>query len=214
MSALAAGLSGRRSTRTRCPRRACSWSGGEPPPTRPRREPTSCRDSTQPPSPRLARCWPAPARAARRTTRSPSTSRPAMRSRMRGPRGWCMTAPWPREPGPASLRRARPSDLYPAGDAKPGRLDEAAVDVDATVRSSRRRVGPQRRPLLIDRAQVGIVVARHVQQGHVEAADDVLEIVGGQVPAAEDDIGCEPDELVAVQALVDLVRDREDAHWD
>ena len=55
------------------------------------------------------------------------------------------------------------------------------------------------------------MVARHVQQRHVEAADDVLEVVPGQVPAREDDVSLEIQELVPVQALVDLVRDGENA---
>jgi hypothetical protein len=55
------------------------------------------------------------------------------------------------------------------------------------------------------------VVARYVQQRHVETADDVLEVVPGQVSARQDDVRLEIQELVSVQALVNLVRDGENA---
>jgi hypothetical protein len=55
------------------------------------------------------------------------------------------------------------------------------------------------------------VVARHVEQGDVEPGDEVLEVVEGQVAAAEDQVGTQSVEPVAVERLVDLVGDREDA---
>jgi len=55
------------------------------------------------------------------------------------------------------------------------------------------------------------VVAGYVQKGDVETADQVLEIVEGQVAAGKDDVGPDRREPVAVERLVDLIADREDA---
>jgi hypothetical protein len=55
------------------------------------------------------------------------------------------------------------------------------------------------------------VVAWDVEERHVEAGDDVLEVVEGKIATTENDVGLQPGELVAVEAFVDLVRDRKDA---
>ena len=55
------------------------------------------------------------------------------------------------------------------------------------------------------------MIARHVQQRHIEAADDVLEIVKGKIPAAKYDVGLQTVELVSIEPLIDLVRDGKDA---
>jgi hypothetical protein len=55
------------------------------------------------------------------------------------------------------------------------------------------------------------VVARHVEQGNVETADEIFEVVEGQVAASEHEIGSHVGQPVAVEAFVDLVRNREDA---
>jgi hypothetical protein len=55
------------------------------------------------------------------------------------------------------------------------------------------------------------VVAWDVKERHVEAGDDVLEVVEGKIATTENDVGLEPGELVTVEAFVDLVRDRKDA---
>ena len=55
------------------------------------------------------------------------------------------------------------------------------------------------------------MVARHVEQRHIEAADDVLQVVEGKVPATKHDVGLQAVELVSVEPFVDLVRDRKDA---
>jgi hypothetical protein len=55
------------------------------------------------------------------------------------------------------------------------------------------------------------VVARHVEHGNVEPAHQVLEVVEGQVAAADDDIGTDLGEPIAIERLVDLVGDGEDS---
>jgi hypothetical protein len=55
------------------------------------------------------------------------------------------------------------------------------------------------------------VVAGDVKQRDVEAADQILEVVERKVPAAEHDVRPHRGQLVAVEALFDLVRDGEDA---
>lgn len=55
------------------------------------------------------------------------------------------------------------------------------------------------------------MVARDVQQGHVEAADEVFEVVPGQVAAAEDEVRLQGRQPFAVESLFDLVGDGEDA---
>jgi hypothetical protein len=55
------------------------------------------------------------------------------------------------------------------------------------------------------------VVARHVEQRDVEAADQVLEIVEGQVAAAQDQVGPDLRQALAVETFIDLVGDGEDA---
>jgi hypothetical protein len=55
------------------------------------------------------------------------------------------------------------------------------------------------------------VVARDVQQGDVEPADQVLEVVERQVAAADDEVGLDAGQAIAVETLIDLVGDREDA---
>ena len=55
------------------------------------------------------------------------------------------------------------------------------------------------------------MVPGYVEQGHVEPAEQVFEVVEGEVTAAEDQVGVEVSQPVAVQRLFDLVGDGEDA---
>jgi hypothetical protein len=55
------------------------------------------------------------------------------------------------------------------------------------------------------------VVARDVEQRDVEPADEILQIVEGQVAAAEDQVGPDLRQAVAVETLIDLVGNGEDA---
>jgi hypothetical protein len=55
------------------------------------------------------------------------------------------------------------------------------------------------------------VVAGHVEQRDVEAADEIFEVVEGQVAAAEHHVRPDLGQLVRVKAFLDLVRDGEDA---
>lgn len=55
------------------------------------------------------------------------------------------------------------------------------------------------------------MVARHVEKGNVQPADEVLEVVERQVAAAQDQVRPDRRELVAVESLLDLVGDGEDA---
>ena len=55
------------------------------------------------------------------------------------------------------------------------------------------------------------MVAGHVQQGDVEPADQVLEVVERQVAAAQDEVGPDAGQAIAVQTVIDLVGNREDA---
>jgi hypothetical protein len=57
------------------------------------------------------------------------------------------------------------------------------------------------------------VVSGHVQDRNVEAADQVLEVVEGQVATRQDDVGPIGAEPISIKGLVDLVGDREDAQW-
>jgi hypothetical protein len=55
------------------------------------------------------------------------------------------------------------------------------------------------------------VVPRHVEQRHVEPADQVLEIVERKIAAAQHQVEVQAAQLVAIQRLVDLVGDGEDS---
>lgn len=55
------------------------------------------------------------------------------------------------------------------------------------------------------------MVAGHVQQRDVDPADQVLEVIERQVAAAKDQVGTKARQPVAVEPLIDLVRDGEDA---
>jgi len=55
------------------------------------------------------------------------------------------------------------------------------------------------------------VVAGHVEQRHVEPANQVLEIVERKIATAQDKLDVQRPQLVAVQGLVDLVGDGEDS---
>jgi hypothetical protein len=57
------------------------------------------------------------------------------------------------------------------------------------------------------------MVPRHVQQRHIEAADQVLEVIEREVAARENDVRPIRAKPVSVKSLVDLVGDREDAQW-
>src|SRR5690242_19521654 len=66
--------------------------------------------------------------------------------------------------------------------------DHATVDVDAPLRPRARKLRAQRHPGHVRRLEAWVVVAGYVQQRNVEAADEILEVVEGQVPAAEDHV--------------------------
>src|SRR4029077_7131973 len=54
-----------------------------------------------------------------------------------------------------------------------------------------------------------------VDEGDIQPAHDVLEIVEGKVAGGDDEVGPEALELVAVESFLDLVGDRQDArHGD
>ncbi len=89
-----------------------------------------------------------------------------------------------------------------AGDTQPGRVLNPAVNVDAALRSPCGSFESQGRPRIVETRRDRVVVARHVQQRHVEA---------GQVPARQHEVGLQRDELVSEKALVLLVRDGENA---
>jgi hypothetical protein len=55
------------------------------------------------------------------------------------------------------------------------------------------------------------VIAGHVEKRNVEPADQVLEIVEGQVAAAQDQVGPDLRQAIAIEAFIDLVGDGEDA---
>jgi hypothetical protein len=55
------------------------------------------------------------------------------------------------------------------------------------------------------------VVAGNVEHRHVEPADQVLEVVEGEVAAPQDELRPQGRQPVAVQRLVDLVGDGQDA---
>src|SRR5207249_3747819 len=98
-----------------------------------------------------------------------------------------------------------------AGERQPGSGDHTAVGVvaalgprDRVLEADRGRVDGRRRELLV-------VVAGHVHQRLVRPADQVLEVVEGQVAAGDDQVGPKLCEQVAVEGLLDLVRDGQDA---
>lgn len=55
------------------------------------------------------------------------------------------------------------------------------------------------------------MIAGHVEKRNVEPADQVLEIVEGQVAAAQDQVGPDLRQAIAIEAFIDLVGDGEDA---
>jgi len=55
------------------------------------------------------------------------------------------------------------------------------------------------------------VVAGNIEERHVEPADDVLEVVEGKIAAAQDEVRFDRGQAIAIQRLVDLVGDGEDA---
>jgi hypothetical protein len=55
------------------------------------------------------------------------------------------------------------------------------------------------------------VVARHVQQGHAGAGNQVLQVVERQVARGEDEVRVQLLERILVQRVIDLIGDRQDA---
>jgi hypothetical protein len=102
-------------------------------------------------------------------------------------------------------------DSTKPGDAKPCNLDQAAVDVGASLRPWHRKLSSQGHPRRVWWLEAGVVVAGYVKQRDVEAADQVFEVVEWKIPAAEHDVRPDWRQLIAVEALLDLVRDGEDA---
>lgn len=54
------------------------------------------------------------------------------------------------------------------------------------------------------------MVARHVDERNIEAADDILQVVERQVATGNHQVRAKAGELVGVERLIDLVRNRED----
>src|SRR5438045_2670308 len=74
-------------------------------------------------------------------------------------------------------------------DDQPGRLDDLPVEVDAAGRAGAARLEGEGHPVGSGRAKLWIVVAGNEEQRHVQPADEVLQVVEGQVPAAQDQVG-------------------------
>lgn len=98
------------------------------------------------------------------------------------------------------LVRARLVTKAPAqpGYAQPLHLDDATVNVVATLRSGDRSLRLQRQPGQVRRNEALIVISGHVQKRHVGAADQVLEIVERQVAARDDEVGPELADLLDI----------------
>jgi hypothetical protein len=77
-------------------------------------------------------------------------------------------------------------------------LDYTTVHVVATLRSGDGSLRLQRQPGHVRRNEALIVISGHVQKGHVGAADQVLEIVEGQVAARDDEVGPELADLLGI----------------
>jgi hypothetical protein len=77
-------------------------------------------------------------------------------------------------------------------------LDDATIDVVATLRSGDGHLRPQRRPCHVRGPDARIVISRYVEERHVGAADQVLEIVERQVAARDDQVRPELAELLCI----------------
>jgi hypothetical protein len=55
------------------------------------------------------------------------------------------------------------------------------------------------------------VISGHVEKRNVQPADEILQVVEGEVAAADDDVRPDRREPVPVEAVFDLVADGEDA---
>src|SRR4029077_10820596 len=73
-------------------------------------------------------------------------------------------------------------------DPQACRLVDAAVDVDAAGRSGAVELRRQAFERRIAELQLGVVVARYVEQWHIGAADQVLEVVKRQIAGPEDQV--------------------------
>jgi hypothetical protein len=87
-------------------------------------------------------------------------------------------------------------------------LHDSTVDIVATLRPWYRNPVVEGQPCRIDGLDVRIVVSRHVEQRHVEAGDEILEIVEWKVSTRDDEVRPERLKLVPIEIVVDFVRDR------
>jgi hypothetical protein len=103
-----------------------------------------------------------------------------------------------------------PDAAAEAGDAEAGRVDDPAVDVVAAARTRDRRLDDNRPIRVGPVAEVGVVVAGHVEQWDAGARHEILEVVERQVAAAEDQVRPQVLQRVAVKGLALLVGDDKD----
>src|SRR5258708_8323888 len=76
-----------------------------------------------------------------------------------------------------------------ARDTKAGRVLDPAVYVHAALRPPRGPFGSKGRPWIVERRRDRVVVARHVQQRHVEAAGHVLQGGPRPIPSPQPEVG-------------------------
>jgi hypothetical protein len=77
-------------------------------------------------------------------------------------------------------------------------LHDSTVDVVATFRPWYRNPVVEGYESRIKRPHIRIVVSRHIEQWHVEARDEILEVLEGQVAARDDEVRPERLKLVPV----------------
>ena len=111
------------------------------------------------------------------------------------------------------LVRARPVADRPTetGDDKAGRLHHSPVEILAAGRPDDRPVRDERAPQRVGPAQVGVMVAGDVQQRLVGPADQVLEVLEGQVATGDDEVWVELSKGVTPERLRYFVSNGEDA---
>ena len=98
-----------------------------------------------------------------------------------------------------------------AGDTEAELIRDMSVDVDAALRTAYRRLPTVGGPCQVDRLKACVVVARDIEERNVEPADQVLEVIERQVATTEYEVGLDGRQPIAIQAIVDFVRDGEDA---
>ena len=98
------------------------------------------------------------------------------------------------------------------GDPESRLVGQTAVHVDAAGRSPRLQLeclrdveGGGAWP------EIRVVVARHVEERHVQRGDEEVEIAVGEIAASEDQVGSQLEQARAVQAFLDLVSDSQNS---